>query len=342
MNFQSILHFHLTGLMRMLLKTQSMQSVHSSTINSRQLEKQAEGYIHNELKSFVEKLETFPDKNDSENNMMTAYALLSSNILSDIDQQLTRSRLKEVAELKEMNQVIKQDHEIMQNSYTLMIAEREQEIEQLQTQMKILEFKNNSLINVVETLNKELQKSTRSVVDLQQKNVEMCLQCAEYKADVDRCNEKITKCIHSKIGYIPTTVLRYIVYIRQLKSPGDPAYFASKQLLLRNRRREKPYIDSSFETTMNNTTTSTSNSNSNIDSHLSRSADDIYLNMSNHSQNNGVNHSHYTTSSSRGKRTILDFRGIDESIIPSSPYTPRSRSLSNPSPLVDSGRVSSL
>lgn len=148
---------------------------------------------------------------------MTSYALLSSNILSDIEQQLTQGRLKEIGELKELNHLIKDEHSIMQESYTVMIAEREQKIEKLNAEMKILEFKNSSLINAVESLNRELQKTTRNMVEIQQKNVELCLQCAEYKADVDHSNEKITRCIQSKMGYIPTTVLRYIVYLRQLK-----------------------------------------------------------------------------------------------------------------------------
>lgn len=69
MNYQSILHFHLVGLMRLLLKTTAMQSFHSSSINSRQLEKQAETYVADELKAFAEKLESLPDKNDTTNNV---------------------------------------------------------------------------------------------------------------------------------------------------------------------------------------------------------------------------------------------------------------------------------
>jgi hypothetical protein len=135
-----------------------------------------------------------------------------------------QGHLKEVHQLRDLNQNLKNDYEALKDISALSVAQRDQELTKLKDNIRILEYKNDSLIKVVDTLNKELQKSSRSFVDAQQKNVELCLQCAEYKADVDRVNEKLARATHAKMGYVPTSILKCIMYIRQLKVSPPPSF----------------------------------------------------------------------------------------------------------------------
>jgi hypothetical protein len=68
-DYQGLLHYQLLGLMRMLLKTSALQSVHSSTATTQQLENQASACVEEELKAYLHKLETMPNNNNRENNL---------------------------------------------------------------------------------------------------------------------------------------------------------------------------------------------------------------------------------------------------------------------------------
>lgn len=68
-DYQGLLHYQLMGLMRMLLKTSALQSVHSSMASTQQLEKQASACVEEELKSYLHKLESMPNNNNRESNL---------------------------------------------------------------------------------------------------------------------------------------------------------------------------------------------------------------------------------------------------------------------------------
>lgn len=50
------------------------------------------------------------------------------------------------------------------------------------------------------------------------------MQCMDYKSEVDRRAIRMASSIQSRVGYIPNSIQKHILYLNELKPPGDALY----------------------------------------------------------------------------------------------------------------------
>jgi hypothetical protein len=80
-----------------------------------------------------------------------------------------------------------------------------------------LDNKNKTLKRAVELLHKELEKTSTSLLETQQKAVELRMQGWDYKGEVDRRCQKVVASVQSRMGFVPSGIHKQISQLQVLK-----------------------------------------------------------------------------------------------------------------------------
>lgn len=163
---------------------------------------------------------------------MTAYAELSSRLLRELELLTIQTTITQrMCALDEDNSFLKSESIRMHSLLAETTSRKELTIQALQAEKETLEFKNNSLVATVELLNKELEKAKRTNAELQKQNVELYLQGAHMKGEIDRCSEVILNSVETRMGFVPRSVFKNIGHLRKVEvnlfflCVFNPSYF---------------------------------------------------------------------------------------------------------------------
>lgn len=123
----------------------------------------------------------------------------------------------QLSQLRDSNQLLRNESSRFQVQLTQELAHRDQRIQELETEKSVLEYKNQSLIKTVELLTSELERCNRTLHESQENYVNLCFQSLQLKGDVDACCDTIIASIDSRIGFVPSTVVKAVVALKELK-----------------------------------------------------------------------------------------------------------------------------
>ncbi len=154
---------------------------------------------------------------------MTAYAQLANKLTSEIKASIIQHPDRErLHALSDSLTSLRQEHHQTRAEAADVIARKEQELEGVRSEQRVLEAKNLSLLTAVDLLEKELQVSRMAVNDLQQQKVLLKLKCFQYKGDVDRIASALHKAVKNKIGFLPRNIDEQLS--RLVSLPVSPLY----------------------------------------------------------------------------------------------------------------------
>lgn len=149
---------------------------------------------------------------------VSAYAQLSRSLLSDLEHAILGNDFRQqISNLRDNNQSLKTEAVRIQTNMNEFLARKDQVILSLESEKEVLEFKNKSLLKAVDMLNVELEKSTRRVAEMNEKNIEICMQGIAYKNEVDVGCDKILNSIQARVGFVPSTVHKQVCNLKILK-----------------------------------------------------------------------------------------------------------------------------
>lgn len=195
---------------------------------------------------------------------LTAYTQLSANVLRDLERVAVFSDHKQaISNIRDNNQSLRNEAARNQAQLTEDLGRKSQALQMLEAEKTQLEYKNNSLIRAVELLNKELEKATRSLSEIHQKNVELCMQGLDFKAEVEHGAAKILESIKARVGFVPTTVQKQVARLHEVKPPGDPSYDHIRSLQRKQASQRRRSSSNSNSSTAANSTNNNGNSNGN-------------------------------------------------------------------------------
>lgn len=159
---------------------------------------------------------------------LSAFAQLSNDLTAELERVaiggVTR---KMVRDLRDRNENLQNEIDRTHTQTSETVARHEQKIEELNSSIATLEAKNSALIKAVELLERTLEKSTQSITDLHQSNVELCMQGLDYKAEVNHRLYKMLASIEGVLGYLPESIQTHSKQIQLLAVGHPPQYLVS-------------------------------------------------------------------------------------------------------------------
>jgi predicted nucleic acid-binding Zn-ribbon protein len=134
---------------------------------------------------------------------------LTSAVFSEDKRKLSAARCDQQSSKEEFARV----HELL----SLRVAKKDQTIQTLHADKAALDNKNKTLMRAVELLHKELEKTSASLSETQQKAVELRMQGWDYKGEVDRRCQKIVTSVQTRMGFVPSGIHKQISQLKILK-----------------------------------------------------------------------------------------------------------------------------
>jgi hypothetical protein len=207
---------------QIVLKANAQRTVHDVTSFVDHLQNRAENIVDEELLTVLTAAQDIAGS--SAVNKAAAYSFVTASVLRDLERVTVSGDHKiQLLQLRDSNQLLRNESSRFQVQLTQELAHRDQRIQELETEKSVLEYKNQSLIKTVELLTSELERCNRTLHESQENYVSLCFQSLQLKGDVDACCDTIIASIDSRIGFVPSTVVKAVVALKELKPPGEPS-----------------------------------------------------------------------------------------------------------------------
>ncbi len=116
-------------------------------------------------------------------------------------------------------QLLKEESGRVHEALTESIARKDQLISSLETELTIVQAKNQTLSRNVEQLQREAVLSAQSLGETHQQAVELRMQGWDFKAEVDRRGDKVLSSVQSRMGFVPSGIQKQVALLQMLKVP---------------------------------------------------------------------------------------------------------------------------
>jgi hypothetical protein len=240
---EKILVDHLCSMKSILLKSQIEQTAYDVVNVSNYLNQRSQEAVEEDLSRLIVKLNYYQGPRST--HRLTAYTQLSKILALELENEIFTDEKKAVDLLKSELRSIKDENNESSSIYNHELAIKDQIISNLNQDKLDLETKNRDLIRLKESIQKEYEKSIRNQSKTNQEAVEVKMQGIDFKNEVDRRCNKILTSIKQRVGFIPQSIEKQVLFLKVMKPPGDAEYdevrmLAFKQINKKNIKiREK-------------------------------------------------------------------------------------------------------
>lgn len=148
---------------------------------------------------------------------LAAYAQLSTTLTEDVERAIFNDDKKRLSASKMEQKFVKDEANKKEMALSEKVARQEQKIQELLRENKQLGAKCRAFERASDLCMSELKKSSESLIQIHQSAVELRMQGLDYKAQVDNRCDKIVESIESRLGFVPSTIQKQVVLIKQLK-----------------------------------------------------------------------------------------------------------------------------
>ena len=153
---------------------------------------------------------------------VSAYAKLSHKVLKDLERALVDAEpRRNLLSLRESNQQLRNEFAASSQRLHEAVAAKEVRIQQLEGEQTILQAKNQTLLQSVELLERELFKSHCAIQQVHRANTQIHLQALDYKAEVDNSCARFLKSVEMRLGFVPRSVEVQLKHLHALKVYTD-------------------------------------------------------------------------------------------------------------------------
>lgn len=237
---EKILVDQLCSMKSILLKSQIEQTAYDVVNVSNYLNQRSQEAVEEDLSRLIVKLNYYQGPRST--HRLTAYTQLSKMLSLELENKIFTDEKKAVDLLKSELISIKEENNESMSIFNHELAIKDQIISNLNQDKLDLESKNRDLIRLNESIQKEYEKSIRNQSKTNQEAVEVKMQGIDFKNEVDRRCNKILASIKQRVGFIPQSIEKQVLFLKVMKPPGDARYDEVRMLAFKQINKQNTKI----------------------------------------------------------------------------------------------------